>query len=69
MPELEDFLPQSPKEGPPLPKGLAISWPWSPFHACMAKCLMGKPFVEGKLVTPQERFSYCAKQCKGLRKP
>jgi len=25
---LKNLLPQSPNEGPPLPKGLAIKWPW-----------------------------------------
>lgn len=34
MPKPEDFLPQQPWEGPPLPRSLHFRWPWkgaSPF--------------------------------------
>ena len=67
--KIEDFFPPPPLEGPPLPKGLGITWPFqSPFHVCMAKCMTGPPFLRGELVSPKEKFAYCAKQCKGLRK-
>lgn len=67
MPDIEDLLPQTPTEGPPLPTAFGIKWPWgSPYHRCMARCLMERPMVGGKLVTPRERMSYCAKKCKGL---
>jgi hypothetical protein len=29
MPKPIDFLPHNPKEGPPLPRGLAQEWPWA----------------------------------------
>jgi hypothetical protein len=28
MAELQDWLPMSPMEGPPLPRFLGINWPW-----------------------------------------
>ena len=67
MPNIEGLLPQSPMEGPPLPARFRIKWPWSPFHVCMSQCMMGTPMIAGKLVTPQVKFAYCAKECKGQR--
>lgn len=64
--KVEDWMPMSPLEGPPLPRSMGITWPWykppevlpeAPIYAC--------PYCEAEFATQAELFAHIIKDHAG----